>query len=312
MKVWIKYLARKGVTMIFTVWLIITCTFLLLDMLPGSPYHNQDQLTEVQVRLLDAKYGFNKPLQERYIRYLGNVIKGDFGISLQFNNQEVTKIITSRIGPSLLLGLQATVVGTSLGILLGVISAYKRHTFLDTFASLFSIIGRSVPNFIFAVLLQSLFAVTLRLFPITYGKGSLLATVLPTLALAISPMADASRFIKSQLIESLNSDYAELARSKGMSEWQVIWKHGLRNSLIPLLSVIGPMIVSLVTGSLVVESIFAVPGIGEQLTKSILTNDYPTIMAITILYSALLIFVLFISDLLYRIIDPRVRIEGEA
>lgn len=310
MKTWVKFLVTRILYMVITLWLVITCTFFLMNMLPGSPYHNQDQLTEVQLQLLDAKYGYDQPVGVRYVKYMQNVVKGDFGISLQFNNQDVTKIVGKRIGPSLLLGLLAAISGTSIGIVLGIISAKRQNTWIDAFCSLFAIIGRSVPNFILAVLLQALFAVTLRWLPITYGKGGVLAIILPTIALAISPMADSARFIRTQLIEVLNSDYAELARAKGLSEWQVVWRHGLRNSLIPLLSVLGPMIVALVTGSLVVENIFAIPGIGEQLTKSILTNDYPTIMAVTILYSGLLILVLFISDLSYRLVDPRMRIEG--
>jgi oligopeptide transport system permease protein len=296
--------------MVITLFLIITCTFFLMNEMPGSPFQNLDQLTELQYKLLDEKYGFDKPVTERYFTYLKNILHGEFGISLQFNNQSVAKIVFKRFGPSLKLGLQALVVGTLLGVLLGVIAAMKQNSWVDSFCSILAIAGRSVPNFIFAVLLQFVFAVSLKMLPITYDKGSLIGSILPTLALAISPMALSSRFIRTQMIEVLHSDYIELGRAKGANDWQLVFHHGLRNSLIPLITVLGPMIVSLVTGSLVVENIFAIPGVGEQLTKSILTHDYPTIMAITILFSALLIFALFVCDILYRVVDPRLRIEG--
>lgn len=233
-----------------------------------------------------------------------------FGISLQFSDQKVTTLLSNRIGPSVQLGLQAVAFGTVVGIVLGVIAAMKQNTWIDTFCSLFAITGRSVPNFIIAVLGQFIFAITLKWLPIGLWDDGFRSTILPTLALSISPMADAARFIRTEMVEVLSSDYIELARAKGMGPWRVAFTHGLRNALIPLITILGPMTVSLMTGSLFVENIFAVPGIGEQFTKSILSNDYYTIMAATILFSALLVVVIFITDILYQLIDPRVRVEG--
>ncbi|GHU83373.1 peptide ABC transporter permease [Clostridia bacterium] len=312
MKRWVRFILRRLGYMITTLFLIISATFFLMNLLPGTPYNNRDRLTEVQVQVLDQKYGLNRPILERYARYMGNILHGDFGISLQFSDQKVTTLLSKRIGPSIQLGLQAVVFGTAVGVLLGMIAAMKQNTWIDTFCSLFAIIGRSVPNFVTAVLLQFIFAVSLRLLPIGLWNDGFLSTVLPTLALSISPMADASRFIRTEMIEVLGSDYIELARAKGMSEVRVAFTHGLRNALIPLVTIIGPMTVALMTGSLVVENIFAVPGIGEQFTKSILSNDYYTIMAVTILFSTLLVVVIFLMDILYQLIDPRVRIGGKA
>lgn len=233
-----------------------------------------------------------------------------FGISLQFSDQKVTTLLSNRIGPSVQLGLQAVAFGKVVGIVLGVIAAMKQNTWIDTFCSLFAITGRSVPNFIIAVLGQFIFAITLKWLPIGLWDDGFRSTILPTLALSISPMADAARFIRTEMVEVLSSDYIELARAKGMGPWRVAFTHGLRNALIPLITILGPMTVSLMTGSLFVENIFAVPGIGEQFTKSILSNDYYTIMAVTILFSALLVVVIFITDILYQLIDPRVRVEG--
>lgn len=309
---WAVYILKRLFYMVITMLIIITATFFLMNFLPGTGYGNQDRLTNAQLEMLNQKYGFDKPLFERYLTYLGNILHGDFGISLKFSDQKVSNLLAQRIGPSLQLGAQAVLFGTVVGVLLGVIAAKHQNRFLDVFCSIFAIIGRSVPNFVVAVLLQSLFAVTLKWLPIGLWDDGFRSTILPTLALSISPMAESCRFIRTEMVEVLSSDYIELARAKGMGEFRLAFTHGLRNALIPLITVLGPMTVSLMTVSLVVENIFAIPGIGEQFTKSILSNDYYTIMAVTILFSALLVTVIFITDILYRIIDPRMRVEGTA
>ncbi|MBF6626679.1 ABC transporter permease [Aerococcaceae bacterium zg-BR9] len=302
-----KYLLRRILYMALTLFVIITATFLLLQFLPGTPFANQDLLTAKQLELLNEKYGLNQSIFQQYITYLSNVVRGDFGVSFQFNNLPVTQIIADRAGPSMQLGLQAMVLGTSVGILLGVIAAVKQNTWIDTFTSIFAIGGRSVPNFVFAVILQFVFAVWLNLLPIAFWRNGFASTILPTLALSISPMAEAARFIRTEMIEVLNSDYIELARAKGFSKFYIIFKHALRNALIPLLTILGPVTAGLMTGSLVIEQIFSIPGIGEQFTKSILVNDYPTIMGITIMYSTLLVVMILIVDILYGVVDPRMR-----
>lgn len=308
---WIRFILRRLAYMLLTLFLITTFTFFLMNALPGTPYNNQAQLTQVQLDVLNAKYGFDKPVFVQYINYLRNILHGDFGISLQFSDQKVTTLLGNRIGYSVQLGLQAVVFGTVTGIVLGVIAAMKQNSWIDVFCSLFAIVGRSVPNFIIAVLLQFVFALTLKWLPIGLWNDGFRSTILPTLALSLSPMADAARFIRTEMVEILSSDYIELARAKGMSEWSIALRHGVRNALIPLLTSLGPMMVSLMTGSLVIENVFAIPGIGEQFSKSILSNDYYTIMAVTILYSALLVVVIFITDILYQLVDPRIRVEAK-
>ena len=305
-----KYLLRRIFYMLLTLFIIITTTFLLLQFLPGTPFANQDLLTAKQLELLNEKYGLNKPIFDQYLAYLGNILKGDFGYSFQFNNLPVTQIIADRAGPSIQLGLQAMVLGTVVGTFLGVIAAVKQNTWIDTFTSIFAIAGRSVPNFVFAVILQFVFAVVLEVLPIAFWREGFKSTILPTLALSISPMAEAARFIRTEMIEVLNSDYIELAKAKGFSKFYIILKHALRNALIPLLTILGPVTAGLMTGSLVIEQIFSITGIGEQFTKSILVNDYPTIMGITIMYSTILIVMILIVDILYGIIDPRLRMGG--
>ncbi|HHC7710362.1 TPA: oligopeptide ABC transporter permease [Enterococcus faecium] len=308
MNSYIKYVLKRVFFMIITLWLIATITFFLMQLLPGTPYTNQERLSPETIEMLNKQVGLNKPVIVQYGIYLSNLLQGDFGISFQFKNQPVAHLLAGRIGPSLQLGLQAIIFGTVLGTILGTISAMKQNTWADTSSTLVAILGRSIPNFVFAVLLQYIFAIKLQVLPIAKWDG-FVYTILPTIALAMSPLADSARFIRTEMVEVLHSDYVELAKAKGLSRWEIAFKHGLRNSLIPLMTLLGPLAVALMTGSLVVENIFAIPGIGEQFVKSITTNDYPTIMAVTILYSFMLIFVILIVDLLYGLVDPRIRVS---
>lgn len=310
MKNYAKYFGKRVLYMILTLFLIASITFFLMKLLPGTPYSNQDKLSEEQIFIMDEKYGLNEPIIVQYGIYLFGLVTGDLGTSFQFNNTPVAELIGSRIAPSAQIGIQAVVVGTILGIVLGVVSAMKQGTWIDTTATLTAIIGRSIPNFVFAVLLQLIFGVWLGWFPIALWTG-FASSVLPSIALAISPLADSARFMRTEMVDVLSSDYVELAKAKGLSKWEVAFKHGIRNALIPLVTLLGPMAVALMTGSMVVENIFAIPGIGEQFVKSILTNDYPTIMGVTMLYSALLVSVILLVDILYGIIDPRIRVATE-
>ena len=198
-----------------------------------------------------------------------------------------------------------------IGTVFGVLSAMYRNTWIDSTLTFLSILGQSIPNFVFAVLLQLIFAVKLGWFPIALWDKGFASSILPTIALAISPLANSARFVRTEMVDVLNSDYIELARAKGLSRTAVAFKHGVRNALIPLVTILGPLSVALMTGSMVVENIFAIPGIGEQFVKSITTNDYSTIMGMTMFYSTSLVVILLIVDILYGIIDPRIRVASE-
>ena len=311
MKSYAKFLGKRVLYMLLTLFLIASITFFLMKLLPGTPYSNQDKLSEEQIYIMNEQYGLNEPVPVQYLVYIGGLLKGDLGTSFQFNNTPVTKLLSTRIGPSLQLGIQAVALGTILGIVLGVIAAMYQNTWIDTLATFSAILGRSIPNFVIAVLLQLIFGVYLQWFPIALWDGGFSSSVLPTLALTISPLADSARFIRTEMVDVLSSDYVELARAKGLSRWTVAFKHGVRNALIPLVTILGPMAVGLMTGSMVVENIYAIPGIGEQFVKSIMTNDYPTIMGVTILYSAMLVFIILVVDILYGVIDPRIRVSTE-
>lgn len=308
-----KYILKRIFYMIVTLFLIATITFFLMKLLPGSPYANEENLTDAQLQIMNVKYGLDKPVWMQYFIYLGGLVRLDLGMSFQYNST-VLNLLSSRVGPSFQIGLQALIFGMGMGTLLGLVAAMKQNTIVDTGATFFAIIGRSVPSFVFAVVLQLVFGVIFPILPIALWNQGFISSILPTLALSISPVADSARFIRTEMVEVLQSDYMELARAKGLSRMEVVMKHGVRNALIPLVTIAGPMLVGLMTGSMVIENIFAIPGIGEQFVKSILTNDYPTIMGVTMMYSFLLVVTILIVDLLYGFIDPRIRLTqgGEA
>ena len=307
-----RYLLKRIFYMILTLFIVATITFFLMKFMPGSPYANEAKMTPTQLEIMNKQYGLNKPIWEQYLIYIGGMLHGDFGTSFQYSNQPVSSLISARLGVSVQLGLQALIFGVVVGVFVGAIAAMKQGTWADSTATVFAIIGKSVPNFVLAVILQYYIGLKLGWFPIA-GWGSFSQTILPTLALSVGPLAETARFIRTSMVDTLSSDYIELGKAKGLSRTEVIRKHAMRNSMIPLVTLIGPYAVALMTGSMVIENIFNIPGIGEQFVKSILTNDYPTIMGVTMVYCVGLVVILLITDIIYGLIDPRIRLtEKEA
>ncbi|EFS17099.1 oligopeptide ABC transporter, permease protein [Staphylococcus capitis C87] len=301
------FLKRLGY-MFVSLFIIISITFFLMKLMPGSPF-NDAKLSPEQKQILAEKYGLNDPVGVQYLNYLKNVISGDFGNSFQYHNQPVWDLISPKLIPSLEMGLIAVMIGIVLGSFLGVIAAVKQNTWIDYLATTVSVIAVSVPSFVLAVLLQNVFSVQLRWFPVAGWEG-LPTIVLPSLSLSAIVMATVSRYIRSEMIEVLNSDYILLAYAKGVPQYKIIFVHALRNALIPVITVIVPMTASIMTGTLTIENIFGVPGLGDQFVRSIATNDFSLIMAITILFSSFFIVSIFVVDILYGIIDPRIRVKG--
>ncbi|MFJ7825195.1 oligopeptide ABC transporter permease [Psychrobacillus sp. NPDC096623] len=305
-----KYITRRVIYMFITFFLIATATFFLMKALPGTPISSASKLSPSQLAVVEAKYGLDQPVPVQYAKYMLNLAQGDLGNSFQFKNASVTDLIIDRLGPSLLLGTQGLVLGVALGILLGMIAALRQNTVWDYGSTFVAIIGISIPSFVFATFLQYWLAVKWELFPVALWKDGWMSSVLPSIALAMGPLATASRFIRTEMIEVLSSDYITLAKSKGATGFEIAFKHAFRNALIPLVTVLGPLAAGLLTGSLVIEQIFAIPGIGEQFVKSIMSNDFSIIMGTTLFFSAFLIVVIFLVDVLYGIIDPRIRLSG--
>lgn len=304
-----KYIIQRLIYMIITIFLIASITFFLMKLLPGTPFTAQSKLSPEQIHIMNEKYGLNDPMPVQYAHYMLNLLKGDLGTSFQFDNRDVSTLIAERIGPSAILGIQALVFGTIVGILLGVVAALKQNTWIDYGSTFIAVLGKSIPSFVFAAVLQLYIGAKLQWLPVAYWNG-FSYTILPTIALSIFPIAIAARFMRTEMIDVLSSDYIVLARAKGANSFEIAFKHGLRNALIPLITVMGPLAVGLMTGSLVIENIFAIPGIGNQFVQSIVVNDFGIIMGTTLLFAVMLVVIILVVDLLYGVIDPRIRLAG--
>ncbi|CAD7360292.1 oligopeptide ABC transporter permease [Staphylococcus schleiferi] len=304
----LRYTLKRLLYMVISLFIIITITFFLMKLMPGSPF-NDEKLSDEQKTILNEKYGLNEPLPVQYANYMKNVVKGDFGNSFQYDNQPVWDLIKPRLVPSLQMGLFAMVIGVIAGVILGVVAATRQNTWVDYLATFISVIAISVPSFVLAVLLQYIFAVRLQWFPVAGWEG-ISTAILPSLALSAVVLATVARYIRAEMIEVLSSDYILLARAKGNSTSRVLFGHALRNALIPVITILVPMLAGILTGTLTIENNFGVPGLGDQFVRSITTNDFSVIMAITLLFSTLFIVSIFIVDVLYGLIDPRIRLQG--
>ena len=304
----IRYVATRVGYMLVTLFVIATVTFFISKALPGTPFADDKLTPEVRAQLFE-KYGLDEPLYVQYFKYMGNVVQGDLGNSFYFESRPVTQMILERLPISMFIGVQAVVFGVVVGLVLGIVAALRHNTIWDTTAVVLAVLGVSVPTFVLGPMLQYWLGVKLELFPIAFFE-SWMHSVLPSLALSVFVVSEVARFTRSEMLEVLGQDYITLARAKGLSGLAVIMKHVLRNALIPIVTVLAPLTIYLITGSLVVEQIFAVPGIGEQFVDSVFVNDYAMILGTTLFFSVLFILALLIQDISYGIIDPRIRVAG--
>lgn len=309
----LKFIAKKLGYMLLTLWVVTTATFFLMNTLPGDPIQSgMKVLPEAVAQNIRVKWGLDKPLGVRYVTYLNQLIHGNLGESYKTPGLTANQIIAERFPASARLGLQAVGVGLILGLVLGIIAAFHRNTWID-FATIFiAIVGVSIPSFVFASLLQK--SLGGAFFPIVGwvrpGMGFVdifRSTALPTAAAAIGGLATYSRFMRSSVLDVRSNDYILTARAKGLSDIQIIFKHVLRNSITPIISIVAPQIAGIVTGSFVIERIFSIPGLGRYFVDSVNGRDYPMIMATTIFFSFIFIVSIIIMDILYALVDPRVR-----
>lgn len=304
------YIIRRILTMVLTVWVIATLTFILMRMIPGDPFSTEEgALPEEAIENLYAKYGLDDPLPVQYLVYMKNLATFDLGVSMEGSGRSVNDIIASGFGASATLGSVTLVIALIFGIILGILAALYHHSIFDYTAMVIATIGISVPNFILAPLLMKFLAVDLSLFPVA-NWGTWQHVVLPALALASGPLAIIARFVRSSMLDVMNQDYMKTADAKGLPIFQIIFLHGIRNAILPVVSFIGPLFVSLITGTLVIERIFSIPGIGRYFVDSIFNRDYTVIMGTTIFYSVILVIVLFLIDISYRFIDPRITLKS--
>ena len=303
-----RYVSKRLIYMFITMFVIISITFFISKALPGTPFAD-DKLTPQIRETLFRKYGLDQPLIVQYAKYMLNVFRGDLGNSFYFEGRAVTTMIAERLPISAFLGIQAVLFGLIVGLVLGIVSALRHNSYWDTLAVVIAVLGVSVPSFVLGPILQNVFAVKLGWFPVAFFE-SYRYSVLPSLALSVFVISTVARFVRSEMLEVLGQDYVTLAKAKGLSGLAVIIRHVLRNAMIPLVTVLAPLTIYLITGSLVVERIFNIPGIGEQFVSSIQVNDYSMILGTTVFFSFLFIVALLVQDILYGIIDPRIRVSG--
>ena len=307
-----KYVLKRVLTSIFTLLVILLVLFILMQLMPGSPF-NDEKLNDDQRAMLYAKYGLNQPVVVQFLRYVKNMLMGDFGVSYKISkNTPISQLIASRLPISIRIGFFAVTIGAIIGLLLGLVAALFHDTIIDTIATIISVIGVSVPSYVFALALSFEFGFKLSWFPMLYNsQAQLSSSVLPSISLSMFTMASIARFTRSEMMEVLGSEYMLLAESKGISGGALIFRHALRNALIPIITVLAPLIVDLMTGSLVVEKIFAIPGVGSLLVNAIQSNDYNVVISLSFIYSAMYIAIMLVVDILYGIIDPRIRLAKE-
>lgn len=300
----LSYILKRIVLAIFTVFLIITITFFAMHAIPGGPFLSEKAKSPETIAALEAKYGLDKPLLQQYTTYLNDVIHLDFGPSIKQRGLTVNQIIADGFETSAKIGLAAAFIAITLGIVLGCIAAINRSKLIDRAIMVLSTASVAMPSFVIGTFLFIIFCVDLQVLPANGAlKGGL---ILPTIALSLSPMAYITRLTRSSMLDVLQQDYIRTARAKGVPTIKIIFKHALRNSLIPVITYAGPMIAGILTGSMVVEKIFAVPGLGKKFVSSITNRDYPMIMGTTIFLATLVVIMNLISDILYKIVDPRI------
>lgn len=307
-----KYVLKRILISIFTLLAITLVLFILLQLMPGSPF-NDEKLTADQRAALNAKYGLDKPIIVQFFRYVANLLKGDFGVSYNISkNTPISLLIKSRLPVSLRIGGFAVTLGAVVGLILGMVAALRHNSFWDSLCTVISVIGVSVPSYVFALGLSYTLGFKLKWFPMLYSQASALqSSVMPSIALSLFTLASIARFTRTEMLEVLDSDYMLLAESKGISGSPLIMRHALRNALIPIITVLAPLIVDLMTGSLVVEKIFSIPGVGQLLVTAIQSNDYNVVIALSFIYSAMYIGIMLVVDVLYGVIDPRIRLAKE-
>ena len=301
-----RYVIKRVLLAILTVFLISAITFFVMHMVPGGPFNREKALAPATIAALEARYHLDKPLPEQFLLYMGNLLKGDFGVSLK-NGRNITDIIKDSFPVSAKLGLMAISLALVCGIIFGSLAALMRNKWPDRLIVFFSTLFTAVPSFVLATLLLLVFAIKLEWFPV--WSATEVHYTLPVIALSAYPMAYTTRLAKTSMLDALSQDYIRTAKAKGVNRWKVIFKHALRNSLIPVITYAGPQIAYIITGSMVVETIFTVGGIGSKFVSAITNRDYTLIMATTIFLATLMVLANLICDLLYKVVDPRIQYD---
>ena len=304
-----KYILKRVGISLVTIFFFFSVVFFLARLMPGGPF-NDPKLSETARENLSAYYGFDKPLLEQYITYLKNILSFDFGFSTKYPSRTVNDLLAGSFPYSVDLGVRALCFAISFGLVFGIISALNRGNKIDLFFVIIAVIGTSVPDFIMGAILQYFFAIEWGLLPIAEYKG-FAYTILPSVGLGFYTMASVSRIMRASMLEVVQQDYIKTARSKGISRFRVTWKHQIRNAIMPVITILGPTVAAVLTGTFVIESLFAIPGMGKYYVESVQNNDYSLILGMTVFYGTFLVLCNMVVDILYGIVDPRIRIAGK-
>lgn len=304
----LKYIAKRIVMALVTVFVVASLTFFVMNLVPGGPFLSEKAVSPQAQAAMEAKYGLDKPLHEQYITYMKGALKFDFGDSLKQRGRTVMSIISTKFPVSAKLGLMSVVVALVVGVPLGCISALNRGKALDNAIIVIATCGIAVPSFVVCTLLMYFLGVHLKLLP-TFGLTSGAHYVMPVIALAFYPTAYITRLMRSSMLDVLGQDYIRTAKAKGLSELIQLFKHALRNAILPVVTYVGPMMAYTISGSFVVEKIFTIPGLGGEFIGCITSRDYTVIMGTTIFLATLMVFVNLIVDIVYTIIDPRIKLK---
>ena len=301
-----RYVIKRILLALLTIFLICALTFFLMHAVPGGPFNREKALDAATIQALEERYGLNRPVGEQFLSYMKNVLKGDFGVSLK-NGRNITDIFKDSFPISAKLGLMAIAVALVCGVIFGSIAALMRNKLPDRIIVFFSTLFTAVPSFVLATLLLLVFAIKLGWVPVWSTTD--VHYTLPVIALAAYPMAYTTRLAKTSMLDALSQDYIRTAKAKGVHRWKIIFKHALRNAILPVITYVGPMLAGLMTGSFVVEKIFSIPGLGRDFVSAITNRDYMMIMGTTILLATLVIVANVVVDILYKIIDPRIKLQ---
>lgn len=303
-----KYIIKRIALGLLSIFIVATITFCLMSLVPGGPFVAEKSISKAAQEALAAKYGLDKPFLQRYLTYMGDLLKGDMGLSLKQRGRTVSDIIFSKLPVSMRLAGVAVAVSLLVGIPLGCLSAYNRGKFADNFIIVLATCGIAIPSFITSVILLYTFGSKLQILP-TIGLNTLSSYIMPVTALSVYPTAYITRLMRSSLLDVMGQDYIRTARAKGLGNFKILFKHAIRNAILPVITYVGPMLASLMTGSFVVEKIFTIPGLGREFVSSITNRDYTIIMGTTILLATFIIIANVIVDILYKIIDPRIKLK---
>jgi len=305
----LKYILKRLVTCLVVIFISMTAVFFVIRLLPANIVN--PQLPAETQRELERAYGLDKPVMEQYVNYLGNLAKGDLGRSIKVQqNIPVTKLIGEKAQVSIQIGIFAVLLSIIVGVLLGIAAAVRRGKFVDNTVTVITVLGISIPSIVVSILLQYFFTVQLRVFPAIYSKTNFLSVLAPILALSFWPTAQIAKYVRTELIDVLNSEYILLAEAKGVSRRTLLFKHALRNAVIPAITVVGPLFVGTMLGGLVVERVFAIPGLGGLMADAVSVTDYPIIQGLTLLFASLFTFTYLFIDIIYGLVDPRIRLSG--